>query len=84
MISTVGSQDCRIAGAKAKNIFSPKSFSASDPVRVFIEALRQIALQLSASSLSPSSPFGHILPADAARLCFDTVGVAFSASQQRR
>ena len=75
---------CGIPDSAIKALGRWQSVSYQVYTKYSPEALRQIALQLSASSLSPSSPFGHILPADAARLSFDTVGVAFSASQQRR
>ena len=75
---------CGIPDSAIKALGRWQSVSYQTYTKYSPEALRQIALQLSSSSLSPSSPFGHILPADAARLSFDTVGVAFSASQQRR
>lgn len=46
--------------------------------------INSFGVQLSRSSLRPSAPYGQLLAADAALLDFDTVGIAFTASQQRR
>ena len=75
---------CGIPDAAIKALGRWHSLAYQIYARYSPEHLRQIATTLANSSLSPSAPFGGIPNADAARLDFDTVGVAFHTSQPRR